>query len=117
MLPYPTDEETISENGYSAEEIAGRYYVDSLGLDISKNISEPFIIYLDEAGNVYFEGRNGDVATGSYTVSDGSYYMHISYDGTDYSGVFCKQKDEAGTEVMTFTACGANKTIWGVKYN
>ena len=117
MLPYPTDEETISENGYSAEEIAGRYYVDSLGLDISKNISEPFIIYLDEVGNVYFEGRNGDVATGSYTVSDGSYYMHISYDGTDYSGVFCKQKDEAGTEVMTFTACGANKTIWGVKYN
>jgi arabinan endo-1,5-alpha-L-arabinosidase len=37
-------------------------------------------------------------------------------DDTTYSGVFCRMNDEAGTEVMTFTAVGDNESIWGVKY-
>ena len=34
----------------------------------------------------------------------------------DYSGVFCQMKDEAGTDVMTFSAVGGNQSVWGVKY-
>ena len=37
-------------------------------------------------------------------------------DGKEYSGVFCAQKDEAGTDVMTFTSVGSNESVWGVKY-
>ena len=47
---------------------------------------------------------------------DGTYYMHITIDGEDYSGVFCQMKDEAGTDVMTFSAVGGNQSVWGVKY-
>ncbi|MGB4993437.1 MAG: glycoside hydrolase family 43 C-terminal domain-containing protein [Agathobacter rectalis] len=37
-------------------------------------------------------------------------------DGKKYSGVFCQMKDEAGSDVMTFSAVGENKSVWGVKY-
>lgn len=42
--------------------------------------------------------------------------MNITYGDTGYSGVFCQMKDEAGTQVMTFSAVGGNESIWGVKY-
>ncbi len=42
--------------------------------------------------------------------------MSITYDGTAYSGVFCQMNDEAGTQVMTFSAVGNNESVWGVKY-
>ena len=45
-----------------------------------------------------------------------SYQMKVTIDGTEYSGVFCKMKDEAGTEVMVFSAVGENESVWGVKY-
>ena len=53
---------------------------------------------------------------GSWNVADNSCYVHITYDDKEYSGVFCKMQDEAGTDVMTFTAAGSNESIWGVKY-
>ena len=49
-------------------------------------------------------------------MKDGSYYVHITVDEKEYSGVFCEMKDEAGTSVMTFSAVGSNESIWGVKY-
>ena len=42
--------------------------------------------------------------------------MNITIDGKKYSGVFCQMKDEAGSDVMTFSAVGENKSVWGVKY-
>ncbi len=116
MLPYNTNGETISETGYETSEIAGRYYLEELGLDISGEVPQPVIIYLDENGKVYSQADDGTVTEGEYSVTSGKYYMHITIDGEEYSGVFCKQTDEAGTEVMTFSACGLNKTVWGVKY-
>ena len=35
--------------------------------------------------------------------------------GRDYGGVFCQMKDEAGTDVMTFSAVGGNQSVWGVE--
>ncbi len=111
MLPYATDGETVSETGYSKEEVAGEYYVVNQGIMIDGTIAEPFKLVLTEKGNVY-----GDRITGTWEFKEGSYYVNISYGKTDYKGVLCKMNDEAGTPVMTFSAVGGNESIWGVKY-
>ena len=111
MLPYATDGETVSESGYSMADVAGRYYVINQGTTIDAEIAQPFILYLDESGKVY-----GDGVEGSWEMKDSTCYMKVSYQGTDYSGVFCQMNDEAGTQVMTFSAVGNNESVWGVKY-
>ena len=111
MLPYATDGETVSESGYSMADVAGKYYVINQGTAIDAEIAQPFILYLDDSGKVY-----GDGVEGSWEMKDGTCYMKVSYQGTDYSGVFCQMNDEAGTQVMTFSAVGNNESVWGVKY-
>ena len=111
MLPYATDGETVSESGYSKADVTGRYYVINQGTAINAEIAQPFILYLDESGKVY-----GDGVEGSWEMKDNTCYMKVSYQGTDYSGVFCQMNDEAGTQVMTFSAVGNNESVWGVKY-
>jgi arabinan endo-1,5-alpha-L-arabinosidase len=110
-LPYQTQGETVSETGYSMDEVEGRYYFINQGTDISSDIANPIIIYLNADGTC--EGKE---VSGTWTMTDGTYYMNITVDGTDYSGVFCKMQDEAGTECMTFSAVGSNESVWGVKY-
>lgn len=112
MLPYATDGETVSDGGYDKGAVAGRYYVINQGTAIDAEIAQPFILYLDEGGQVY-----GDGVEGSWEMKDGTCYMKVSYGDKDYSGVFCEMNDEAGTQVMTFSAVGANESVWGVKYN
>lgn len=111
MLPYATDGETVSETGYEMSDMAGRYYVINQGTAIDANIAEPFILYLEEDGKVY-----GDGVEGSWETKDNTCYMNITYGDTSYSGVFCQMNDEAGTQVMTFSAVGNNESVWGVKY-
>lgn len=111
MLPYVTGGETVSESGYDKEHIVGRYYMINQGTKIDSAVAEPLIVYLLENGKVI-----GDDISGSWTHTAGSYYMSISYEDKDYSGVFCQMEDEAGTNVMTFSAVGNNESIWGVKY-
>ena len=112
MLPYATDGETISETGYEKDEIVGEYYMIDQGKEISAEIAEPVKIVLSKKGKVY----DADGEAGTWSMTKGSSYVHITYDEKEYSGVFCKMNDEAGTEVMTFSAVGANESIWGVKY-
>lgn len=111
MLPYATDGETVSETEYEMSDMAGRYYVINQGTAIDANIAEPFILYLEEDGKVY-----GDGVEGSWETKDNTCYMNITYGDTSYSGVFCQMNDEAGTQVMTFSAVGNNESVWGVKY-
>ncbi len=111
MLPYATDGETVSESGYDKSAVAGRYYVINQGTAIDAEIAQPFILYLDESGQVY-----GDGVEGSWEMKDGTCYMKVSYDGKNYSGVFCQMNDEAGMQVMSFSAVGGNESVWGVKY-
>lgn len=111
MLPYQTQGETISSTGYETSELIGRYYVVNQGMDISADIAKPTIFYLQSDGSVV-----GESVTGSWTKTDGGYYMTITLEGKTYSGVFCRMLDEAGTEVMTFSAVGSNESVWGVKY-
>lgn len=110
MLPYATSGETISED-ISVSDVAGEYYVINQGTAIDNQIAEPFKLILTKRGKVYGEGIEG-----TWTLTKGSYYMTITYEDTTYSGVFCRQEDEAGTEVVTFTAVGENASVWGVMY-
>ena len=111
MLPYATDGEMVSETGYGVEELSGKYYAINQGTSIDAQIAQPFILYLEEDGTV-----RGDGIQGSWEAKNGSYYMNITYGDKNYSGVFCRMNDEAGTEVMTFSAVGSNESVWGVKY-
>lgn len=111
MFPYATDGETVSSDGYDKTEVVGEYYMINQGMNVDAQIAEPVKIVLSKRGNVY-----GDGITGTWEMKDGSYYMSITMDDVTYSGVFCEMNDEAGTHVMTFSAVGNNKGIWGVKY-
>lgn len=112
MLPYATDGETISETGYEKDAVVGEYYMINQGTAIDAEIAEPIKIVLSERGKVYDE--TGEV--GTWEMTKGSYYVHITYGEKEYSGVFCEMNDEAGTAVMTFSAVGSDESIWGVKY-
>ena len=111
MLPYATNGETISETGYERDEIAGVYYFINQATTVDNNVAQPIMLELTAGGGVY-----GDGVEGTWTRTYGTYYMKITIDGKEYSGVFCKQKDEGGTDVMTFSAVGNNSSVWGVKY-
>lgn len=111
MLPYATDGETVSEEGYDTDKVVGMYYVINQGMKVDAEIAEPIMLQLTAKGNVYGEG-----ITGTWDKKDGSYYMDIAYGDKEYKGVFCEMNDEAGTKVMTFSAVGSNESVWGVKY-
>ncbi|MBO6133980.1 MAG: glycoside hydrolase family 43 protein [Lachnospiraceae bacterium] len=111
LLPYATNGETISENGYDTDEVVGRYYYINQGTSIDDEVAEPSIIYLTEDGKAVTEDGEG-----AWSMEPGSCYMSIQIGDAEYSGVFCKQVDEAGTPVMAFTAAGNNESVWGVKY-
>ena len=110
-LPYQTQGEKADVNGYEVSDITGRYFVLNQGSEIDNTIANPCIIYLNEDGTTLSKENNG-----SFSVKENSNYMSINIDGTEYKGVFVKMKDEAGVDVMTFSAVGNNQTVWGVKY-
>ncbi len=111
MLPYQTQGETVSETGYKEDEVAGRYFYINQGTGIDAEIARPQIIYLNKGGKV----KTAD-AEGTWSMDKGSYTVTIKIGETEYKGVFCAMKDEAGTDCMTFSAVGKNESIWGVKY-
>lgn len=111
MAPYATNGETISKTGYSMEQVVGDYYFINQGMDISADIAEPIMVRLKEDGIVVAADF-----IGSWTMENGTYYMHFKSNDVEYSGVFLEMEDEAGTKVMTFSAVGNNQSIWGVKY-
>ena len=110
-LPYQTQGETVSDSGYSKDEVVGRYFFINQGTDISSDIANPKIIYLNADGTC-----DGNEISGTWEMLDGTYYMTITIGDENFSGVFCQMLDEAGTDVMTFSAVGNNESLWGVKY-
>ena len=85
----------MSGTGYETDAVVGRYFVINQGTNISNDIANPVILYLNADGTVV-----GREAAGTWEAVDGTYYMHITIDGEDYSGVFCQMKDEAGTDAI-----------------
>ncbi len=110
LTPYTTSGETISKTGYDKKDLVGTYYFVNQEMEINAKIAEAVLIKLNEDGTV-----TGNI-DGTWNAIDGTYYMYLTYDDVEYSGVFCKMTDDAGTEVMTFSAVGSNQSIWGAKY-
>lgn len=108
MLPYATRMEEIAP--VTANTASGRYYVIDQGTAINDEIAQPFIMYLNEDGTVVTEND-----TGVWTLT-GDWYMTITLNEETISGIFCASQDDAGTPVLTFSAVGSNKSVWGVKY-
>ncbi len=111
MLPYQTQGETVSPTGYTEDEVAGRYYFINQGTFIGDQVSQPSILYLNKGGKVKTETEEG-----TWSMEENSYMCIISIGEKTYKGVFCAMKDEAGADVMTFSAVGYNESVWGVKY-
>ena len=111
MLPYQTQGETVSETGYDAERVCGKYYFIDQGTAINSEIAKPVILYLREDGTAFTEKDEG-----KWQMTDGTCFMTLTLGDRSYSGVFCEMDDEAGTPVMTFSAVGHNESVWGVKY-
>lgn len=111
LLPYSTRKETVSPAGYDLQSVSGRYFVIDQGTEINDTVAEPFILYLHEDGTV-----TGLDLSGSWSMENGTYYMNIRIGEVDFGGVFCLMQDDAGTEVMTFSAVGSNRSLWGVSY-
>lgn len=138
--PFATDGETLESSGYQASEIAGTYYLVNHGTDISARVHDAQKIVLtagnadqtDETGSpaagsgktnsklsAYSGTVTGDTAetTGTFELDEAAPYVTLTLGGVTYSGVMIEMNDEAGNDVMCFTAAGDNnETIWGVHY-
>lgn len=115
--PFATNEETLKEEGYTAKEIMGTYYMVNHGTDISKTIHDAVEYRLYSDGTIKSEKDGEVIEAGSYTLQKGTPYVTLQIGTESYEGVFVQMTDEAGNAVMCFTAAGENnQTIWGVHY-
>ncbi|MFV0343379.1 MAG: glycoside hydrolase family 43 protein [Anaerocolumna sp.] len=116
--PYEYAGETLSETGYSKEEMTGNYEFIvhtpntfySIYGKIVAGIAPIKNITLNEDGTV-----TGDL-TGTWTYKEESPEMSVILDGIEYKGLFLKQATENKHRmVTTFTALGENVCVWGSK--
>lgn len=137
MLPFAYAGETVSENGYSIDEIAGEYeLVDFSNItfksdswnwnDVDKIISPTQNVTFTKDGRitglVKYAGSTFNVNEGSTAINgtwkskNGSYYITLTVGDVMYEGVICKMKDDNGKTVMAISALGNdNSSIWAVK--
>ncbi len=111
MLPYCTRKEDIPDV-FAPDDVPGRYYVINQGTAIDDEIAEPMIIYLRKDGTA-----GGESVSGSWSLTDGSAWLHLELDGVAWSGILCRMKDDAGTDVTVFSLAGQNESVWGVRYD
>ncbi len=110
--PFATKGESIRKDGYTEEEIKGRWYLLNHGTDISADIHTSQEIVLK---NGKFSG-DGELS-GSYELEEGTCYMTLVQNGITYSGVLLDMADEAENSVRCFMGVGENnETIWAVMY-
>ncbi len=116
--PYEYSGETISETGYSVDNIVGNYdlilhdykFVYAYNSSGDKGVAQPKAVTLNADGTI-----TGEAAGTWKTTTDANVVMTI--DGVEYKGVFLEQQNELVTRdmTMTFTLIGGNQSMWGVK--
>ena len=111
LLPYATRMEDIPA-AFAPEDVPGRYYVINQGTKINAEIAQPFILYLREDGTA-----GGESVSGSWSLTDGSVWLHLTLEDASWSGIICRMQDDAGTDVTVFSLAGRNESVWGVKYD
>jgi len=111
--PFATMGETLPEEGYEKELLNGTYYMVNHGTDIGSTIHEAAKVELDTSS-----GTLSGKMSGTFELKEGTPYVTFKSGDDEYKGVFIRMEDEAGNDVMCFTAAGSNnnKTIWGVHY-
>lgn len=110
MAVYQYAGDSLPEEGYKKEEVAGSYQFINHGTATSSSMLTVYEITLKEDETV-----SGDL-DGTWTMENGTCYMTLNINGVAYDGVFFRQQDESEKEhqVMTFTAVGENnETVWG----
>lgn len=110
--PYEYNGDTISQTGYSVDEVVGTYEFINHGTGNTSSMLQTLTVNLNKDNTI-----SGDV-TGKWSMTSGKYYMSMDIKGVTYKGVFFKQNDESKfkTQVMTFSAIGTNnQSLWGSK--
>ena len=104
--------EELKADGYSTNKLIGTYYVINHGNAISTEMVTAQAISLEKENVVL--GTSG----GYWEKIDDMPYANITFNDQTYQGVFIKQHDEGGHDVMVFTGiCDTNnQTVWAVKY-
>ncbi|MBE5876453.1 MAG: glycoside hydrolase [Lachnospiraceae bacterium] len=106
---------SISNNGYSTNDMCGTYEFVNHGRDAATanvGMLTTQSVTLNSNGSI-----TGDV-TGTWSYTSGTYYCQMTIGSATYKGVFFKQKDESSShkEVMTFSLIGSNnQSIYGSK--
>lgn len=93
---------------YSGKDVTGEYKYINHGKDISAEIVESQLLKLNTDGTI------SGAVTGTWSLGD-EHNAKLTIDGTEYSGVFLREWNEAtGSNVMTFTALSAEGiSVWG----
>ena len=116
--PYAYSGETLPKDGYSANEIAGNYEFilhDPAKVYVETATSADKGIVQSEAITLSADGKITGAHQGTWKLTKGANAV-LTIDGTEYKGVFLKQKTEStDEEIMTFTAVGSNLSVWGVQ--
>ncbi|MBQ6815088.1 MAG: glycoside hydrolase family 43 protein [Lachnospiraceae bacterium] len=115
-LPFQYQGEEISETGYDKDTLDGIYHVLDHGIDINTTAKKSEAYVFDSNGMIALES-DLDTILGEWSVEEGTPYMTYTLNDVEYKGVFCKMVDEAGNNVMVFTALSnQNNSMWGVMY-
>ncbi|MBQ7862398.1 MAG: glycoside hydrolase family 43 protein [Clostridia bacterium] len=137
MLPFEYKGEDLNKNSFTKDDICGEYEFINHGSitysceawENAEKIIAPvqnitlnpngtvtgLKLYESERGNTALSGRE---VSGKWSITDGTAYITLTVDKTDYKGVICLQKDESEneTERLVFTALGSNnECVWAVK--
>ena len=112
VAPFGYKGSKISPQGYSDAEIIGMYEF----IDHGSRIGEGTKVATPKTVMLLNNGKIKGAVSGRWTVN-GKYVTFYINDDV-YKGVFFKQLNEKGEEVMTFSLVGGkNSAIWGIKAN
>ncbi len=99
---------------YDKEDEVGSYeFINHGNASADGNMLTTESIVLNEDGTI----SGDEEGTWKVEAGDGSDYITVEYGDAVYKGVFFRQTNDNGEEVMTFTAFGDNnESIWGSQY-
>lgn len=110
IFPFATNGESLSEEGYSIEDVSGTFYALDHGLDVNNIVNEPVECQFKD-GNI-----SGGI-TGTYTVNEKTNFITIKTEDVTYHGIMVRMSDEAGNDTFCISAVGDNNhSIWCVQY-
>ncbi|MDO4864197.1 MAG: family 43 glycosylhydrolase [Ruminococcus sp.] len=110
VAPFEYSGDEMWEGGYDTSDIVGSYEFIDHGTSTDGKIIGYQNITLGADGSI------SGAVTGTWTQDAGSSAATLTIGGKQFEGYFLAAKNEAGKNVMSFTAVGSNNhTVWGAK--